>query len=99
MLDRSYTDLTPATKGQLEVVHRNSLRLLKLVNTLLDFSRIEAGRIQASYEPVDLAASTTELASVFRAAIERAGLCLVVNCSPLPEPAYVDCDMWEKIVL
>ena len=31
------------------------LRLLKLVNTLLDFSRIEAGRAQACYEPTDLA--------------------------------------------
>lgn len=57
----------------LDIAHRNSLRLLKLVNTLLDFSRIEAGRIDANYEPVDLAASTTELASVFRSAIEKAG--------------------------
>jgi len=24
---------------------------------------------------------------------------LVVNCQPLDEPAYVDCEMWEKIVL
>ena len=76
-----------------------ALRLLKLVNTLLDFSRIEAGRIEASYEPTDLAACTAELASVFRSAIERAGLRLVVDCPPLPEPVYVDREMWEKIVL
>ena len=60
--------------GRLEVIHRNGLRLGKLVNTLLDFSRIEAGRMQARYEPMDLAAFTAELASVFRSAIERAGL-------------------------
>jgi signal transduction histidine kinase/DNA-binding response OmpR family regulator len=82
-----------------EVAHRNGLRLLKLVNTLLDFSRIEAGRINASYEPTDLAALTKELASVFRSAIEKAGLALVVECESLPEPIYVDRDMWEKIVL
>ncbi|HZP85733.1 MAG TPA: ATP-binding protein [Burkholderiales bacterium] len=83
----------------LEAVHRNGLRLLRLVNTLLDFSRIEAGRIEASYEPVDLAAFTQDLVSVFRSAIEKAGLRLSVDCEPLPEPVYVDREMWEKIVL
>jgi His Kinase A (phospho-acceptor) domain/PAS fold len=39
-----------------DTAHRNALRLLKLVNSLLDFSRIEAGRVQAHYEPTDLAA-------------------------------------------
>ena len=99
LLSRSRTELPPAAKDQLEVTHRNSLRLLRLVNTLLDFSRIEAGRVQAVYEPTDLAAFTAELASVFRAATERAGLRLVVDCPPLAEPVYVDRDMWEKIVL
>jgi signal transduction histidine kinase len=84
---------------QVELAHRNGLRLLKLVNTLLDFSRIEAGRVQAVYEPTDLAGATTELASVFRSAIEKAGLRLIVDCMPLSETAYVDREMWEKIVL
>jgi len=84
---------------RLEIVRRNSLRLLKLVNTLLDFSRIEAGRVQAVYEPTDLASFTADLSSVFRSALERAQLCLNVYCPPLSEPVYVDRDMWEKIVL
>ncbi len=96
--DRTHP-LDPVHRERLELVHRNSLRLLKLVNTLLDFSRIEAGRIEALYEPTDLAMFTTELTSVFRSAIERAGLQLVVDCPPLPEPVYVDRGMWEKIVL
>lgn len=89
----------PSIREQLEVAHRNGLRLLKLVNNLLDFSRIEAGRIDAAYQPLDLAAYTTELASVFRAAIEKAGLRFTVDCPALPEPIYVDREMWEKIVL
>lgn len=93
------TPLPPIQRERIEVLHRNGLRLLKLVNTLLDFSRIESGRIQTVYEPTDLATLTTELASVFRSAIERVGLTFTVECPPLPEPVYVDREMWEKIVL
>jgi len=89
----------PDARGRLEIAHRNTLRLLKLVNTLLDFSRIEAGRIEASYEPTDLAAYTADLASVFRSAIETAGMRFVVDTPPLPEPVHVDREMWEKIIL
>ncbi len=92
-------DLPGEAATAIDAAHRNGLRLLKLVNTLLDFSRIEAGRIDASYQPSDLAALTTGLASVFRSAVEKAGLRLVVDCEPLPDPIYVDRDMWEKIVL
>ena len=83
----------------LEMLHRNALRLLKLVNGLLDFVRIEAGRLRATYESTDLSLLTAQLASVFRSAVERAGLQFVVDCAPLPEPVYVDREMWEKIVL
>ncbi|MCC6587982.1 MAG: PAS domain S-box protein [Bryobacterales bacterium] len=85
-------------RTRLEMAHRNALRLLRLVNSLLDFSRIEAGRISASYTPVDLAALTSDLASNFRSLMEGVGLEFVVECEPLPEPVYVDRDMWEKIV-
>ncbi len=63
----------PENRELLGFVHRNALRLQKLVNTLLDFSRIEAGRAQASYEPTDLAALTADLASNFRSACQKAG--------------------------
>src|SRR5215469_115695 len=81
------------------VAHRNALRLLKLVNALLDFSRIEAGRLQARYEPVDIAAFTAELTSTFRSALDQAGLRLRLDCQTLPADIHVDRDMFEKIVL
>jgi signal transduction histidine kinase/DNA-binding NarL/FixJ family response regulator len=86
-------------RALLDVARRNSLRLLKLVNSLLDFSRIEAGRTQATYQLTDVAALTSELASNFRSACEHAGLKLVVDCPALTERVYVDPGMWEKIVL
>ncbi len=99
ILARERPELGADERAVLEVVHRNGIRLLKLVNTLLDFSRIEAGRVLANYEPVDLAGFTAELASNFRSATDRAGLRLRIDAAPLPEPVFVDRNMWEKIVL
>jgi signal transduction histidine kinase len=83
----------------LQMVHRNELRLLKLVNSLLDFSRMEAGRVEASFQATDLAKLTSDLASQFRSVMERGGLTLTVETPELSEPAFVDREMWEKIVL
>ncbi|SEM59543.1 Signal transduction histidine kinase [Stigmatella aurantiaca] len=91
--------LPPRQRERQETIHRSSLRLLKLVNTLLDFARVEAGRARAIFRPVDLSALTAELASAFRSLIESAGMRLVVDCPPLPEPVYVDAEAWEKVVL
>ncbi|RKH74175.1 hybrid sensor histidine kinase/response regulator [Corallococcus aberystwythensis] len=99
-VEDALTKTPRALEGEsLELVRRNALRLYKMVNTLLDFSRMEAGRAQATYAPVDLSAFTTSLASAFRSAVESAGLRLEVDCPPLPEPLYVDPEMWEKVVL
>jgi signal transduction histidine kinase len=85
--------------GELEAVHRNAVRLLRLVNSLLDFSRVEADRLQSRFEPTDLAMLTAGLAGAFQSLVDPAGLKLRVECSQLPEPAYVDRSQWEKIVL
>jgi signal transduction histidine kinase/DNA-binding response OmpR family regulator len=98
VLDRS-PGLSDDDRKTLGLAQRNAQRLLKLVNTLLDFSRIEAGRMEATYVPTDLATFTSELASAFDEAVAKAGLRLVIDAPPLSEPAYVDHDMWEKIVL
>jgi signal transduction histidine kinase len=86
-------------RARFELVRRNALRLEKLVNTLLDFSRVQAGRMEAHVVAVDLAALTADLASGFRSVVESAGLAFEVRCAPLAPPARVDVAMWEKIVL
>ncbi|NMO17007.1 response regulator [Pyxidicoccus fallax] len=91
--------LPPEQRERQLLVHRNGLRLMRLVNALLEFSRIEAGRVKALYEPTDLAALTRDLVSAFRSAVEKAGLRLRVDCPPLEAPVWVDQDMWEKVVL
>lgn len=91
--------LDEGDRALVATARRGGGRLLKLVNSLLEFSRIEAGRIDAIYEPTDLATLTADLASLFRSAFERAGLTLTLECPALAEPVFVDRDMWEKIVL
>ena len=93
------TGVDEQARQELELIQRNGLRLAKLVNTLLDFSRIQAGRMQAHFEQADLPSVTAELASVFRSAIDRAGLTLTVDCPPLDQPVHLDRQMWEKVVL
>src|SRR5258708_23009628 len=86
-------------RERLHQMQRNALRLLRLVNTLLDFSRMEAGRYSARFAPTDLARYTADLASAFRSALEKAGLAFAVDCPPLPAPIYGDRSMWEKVVM
>ena len=99
LLTKGEGALAQEERALLSVAQRNGQRLLRLVNALLDFARIEAGRTQASYQPTDMASLTAELASNFRSACERAGIRLTVKCAPLPEAIYLDHEMWEKIVL
>ena len=99
LLSKPAGTASPADRDLVSVAHRNGVRLLKLVNALLDFSRIEAGRTQARFAPTDLASFTAELASTFHSAIDRAGLQLRIDAPPLPSSVHVDRDMWEKIVL
>ncbi len=86
-------------REQLTVLHGNAVHLLKMADTLLAFLRIESGRVEPSFEPTDLPVLTRELASVFRSAVERAGLAFTIDCQPLAGPVYVDRGMWENVVL
>lgn len=99
ILAKPRDQILPDDRALVDVAHRNAQRLLRLVNALLDFSKIQAERAEANFRPTDLRALTTELASTFRSACERAGITLQIECDEPDEPVYVDQDMWEKIVL
>jgi len=99
-IERALSSPDGALAGEdLAALHRNALRLLRLVNSLLDFSRIESGGLAMTFEPTDLATLTAGLVGAFQSLLQDAGLGLVVRCPPLPEPIYVDAAQWEKVVL
>ncbi len=89
----------PLEGPPLDMAHRNGLRLLRMVNTLLDFARVEAGRADAAFEPVDLGPLTAELASSFQSVMARGGLELVIEAPAGPRAVHADREMWERIVL
>jgi signal transduction histidine kinase/CheY-like chemotaxis protein len=99
LLHRTQSHLTDEEKSTIETTHRNSMRLLRLVNNLLDFSRIEAGRAKAQFQLTDIATFTRDIVGSFRSSIEKGGLYFNVNCEHITQPVYVDRNMWEKIVL
>ncbi len=96
-LDELRRDVEPRNAPLVDMTKRNALRLLKLVNTLLEFARIEAGRVDPLYQPTDLGAFTRELANVFRPAVESSGLRFDVRVEPVGTVA-IDRNMWERIV-
>jgi signal transduction histidine kinase/DNA-binding NarL/FixJ family response regulator/anti-sigma regulatory factor (Ser/Thr protein kinase) len=82
---------------RLRMARRNAGRLLRLVDSLLQFSRIEAGRATTKLVCTDVGALTSQIASSFTELCERAGLELVLDCRRAL--ADVDQDMWETIML
>ena len=98
LLNQPKSNLSATEKQNIETSHRNALRLLKLVNALLDFSRIESGKQQARYVLTNITELTTYLASNFRSVIEKAGLTLIIKADAFVQPVYIDRSMWEKIV-
>ena len=87
----------PIQSARLRTVHRNGQRLLRLVNSLLDFSRVEAGQSAPNARRLDLGAFTAGIAASFAEVCERAGLDLQLACEPTL--AAVDVDMWETVML
>ena len=76
---------------------RNSRRLLRLVNQLLDLQRLDAGRMQPSFRPCDLVEFVTQIVDSFRPYCEKKGLQVttdLVNCPTV----YLDIEKFDKVL-
>ncbi len=91
--------LPPVHRERLELVRRSTGRLRRLVDTLLDFARIEDARLDPEPVAVDAGELSRGIAESFAPAVTRAGLELTVDC-PAGGPALLlDPDVWERILL
>ncbi|RKG60271.1 PAS domain S-box protein, partial [Corallococcus exercitus] len=81
----------------LEVIERQAKRMAKLVNTLLDVSRIHAGRLELEFEEVDLAALVRDVAARFAPELATSGTRLLVHADT-PVPGVWDRSRLDQIV-
>lgn len=88
-----------AVRHSLHVAASNVARLTRMVDAILDFSRMEAGRIRPSLSEMDVAGFTRSLAASFEPTIQQAGLTFAVDVPDLPRTALLDHAMYERMVL
>ncbi|HAX85216.1 MAG TPA: adenylate cyclase, partial [Cyanobacteria bacterium UBA11370] len=82
---------------QSAIALRNSRRLLRLVNQLLDLQRLDAGRMQASFRPCDLVEFVTQIVETFRPYCQKKNIEIsaqLVRC----EPIYLDLEKFDKVL-
>lgn len=82
---------------QAVIALRNSRRLLRLVNQLLDLQRLDAGRMQPSFRPCDLVSFCYSTAESFRAYCEKKGLQLITQLQECPL-LYLDIERFDKVI-
>jgi signal transduction histidine kinase len=92
-------NLDAETKNLLVTMHSNGMRLLKLINDLLDLVRLESGVMQVKREPLALAEFLQGLASAARQMAADKRIRLEASTEPDIGAVVVDRDKLEKIIL
>ena len=86
------------TKQELSMMQRNAQRLLRLINQLLDLSRLEAGKLKLEARPDDLLAFLKGVVFSFESLAEQKGITLQFQFPEnLPSVVYFDADKLEKV--
>ena len=96
-LESAVASLEGLSPAQCEIALRNSRRLLRLVNQLLDLQRLDAGRMQPSFRPCDLVEFISQIIESFRPYCEKKGLHLVSRMDQCPT-VYLDMEKFDKVV-
>ncbi|KAG8705474.1 hypothetical protein FRC09_002934 [Ceratobasidium sp. 395] len=94
-------DLTPVVKSRVDLATRNVARLRRMVESVLDVSKLEAGDIKGHFRPVHLNEITESLTSLFRGVAETRGIELHLETQQQDYDAkpstYLDIQLWEKM--
>lgn len=96
-LESAVAQKSDLPQDQAVIALRNTRRLLRLVNQLLDIQRIDAGKMQASFRPCDLVMMVSQIVESFRPYCEKKGLRLVTELHSCPR-VYLDPERFDKVI-
>ncbi len=99
LMQRFNRTLDEDTRNLLGTMHANGMRLLKLINDLLDLVRLESGRMEVRHEPLEVAEFAKGLASAARQVADDKRIKLETFVDPALGAVLADRDKLEKIVL
>lgn len=99
MLGGDFGEVEAGQRAYLETMHKNALRLLKLINNLLDFAKIESGQLEIQRQPLEMARLIGEIVSSAGPMAERKGVDLVAEVATDLPLVNADPDALEKVVV
>ena len=83
----------------LEIINNETVRLYNMVEELLDFSRLQNGRIQMNNHPLDLVAELTDAVLFCEARIRQEGMILSYTEPEEMIPVYADPDRLRQVFI
>ena len=99
LLDGRHGPLGATVREQGELMERNGQRLLRLINQVLDLSRLQAGAVTLARTPRDLGAFVRTTTLAFAPLAERRRIAIAVEAPPAPVPVAFDGEQLEKVLL
>lgn len=87
------------THNLLSMMHSNGMRLLKLINDLLDLVRLESGRMEVKREALEMSTFLKGLMGAAQQMADAKGLTLETRVEPGLGPVLLDRDKLEKTIL
>ena len=91
-------DATPAVERNLNLIEKNTDRLITLSGQLLDFRKVESHGFKLDFKRVPISAILLETFHGFRVAAERNGMLMSIETPEEPVWAYIDKEAFIKIV-
>jgi len=92
-------EVTPAQRNALGRVQRNQEHLLTLINDVLNFAKLEAGRVTYDIGAVAVASLLADLESLLAPQVAAKSLAFTCDAGPEPLDAQVDAEKARQILL